>query len=101
MRRHGFDLEDFYKIVELTDGAISPNGRYVAFVSSHWDIEADGLSKRSKYYPFTRKVIVWRAFGLLHKREYGHYVSLLTTSFSPSYVRRPRTIQTMNLLSIP
>ena len=46
MVRHGFDLDDFHKIVELADGAISPNGHYVAFVGTNWDIEVDEFVKK-------------------------------------------------------
>jgi dipeptidyl aminopeptidase/acylaminoacyl peptidase len=36
-----FDLSDFYTIHEYMDGAISPNGKYVAFVSSCADSQND------------------------------------------------------------
>lgn len=43
--RRGLDLDSLHRIVELTDGVISGNGKYIAFVSSRWNQERDEFAK--------------------------------------------------------
>lgn len=78
MVRRGFDLEDFHKIVELADGAISPDGHYVAFVSTHWDLEADEFVKK------VQVLAVHREGPLLEKLWSASQAGIRTLRFSPN-----------------